>query len=116
MGTLMVATMCALPILLLIIRMVVKARQSKVTSLKEIDPAILKVGGTTKKLTACNDEGVDVIVVGSGLGGLTSASLLSKAGYKVRSLARGQAQTTNLPRQRYASAVPLTRSPSRFTR
>eukprot|EP00620_Florenciella_sp_RCC1587_P016399 CAMPEP_0182572800 /NCGR_PEP_ID=MMETSP1324-20130603/17891_1 /TAXON_ID=236786 /ORGANISM="Florenciella sp., Strain RCC1587" /LENGTH=637 /DNA_ID=CAMNT_0024787809 /DNA_START=175 /DNA_END=2089 /DNA_ORIENTATION=+ len=83
MGTLMVATMCALPILLLIIRMVVKGRQSKVPSLKEIDPAILKVGGTTKKLTACNDEGVDVIVVGSGLGGLTSASLLSKAGYKV---------------------------------
>lgn len=51
---------------------------------RTIDPAILKNGGSAKKLrTFCAEKPVDYIIVGSGLGGLTAASLLSAAGFRV---------------------------------
>ena len=69
------------PLVLWLLRAIIKRRQDKLPSWKEIDPSSLKVGGTQKRLTEAAD--IDVIVIGSGLGGLTSAVLLSKVGYKV---------------------------------
>ena len=56
----------------------------KLPSWRDIDVATLKVGGTKKKLASFTDaDAVDVIVIGSGLGGLATAVILSKVGYKV---------------------------------
>jgi heterodisulfide reductase subunit A-like polyferredoxin len=49
---------------------------------KDIDPAVLKVGGSAKRLKAVADD-TDVIIIGSGLSGLSAASVLAKSGYKV---------------------------------
>ena len=43
---------------------------------------ILKNGYSTKKLEAAGED-FDVIVIGSGIGGLTTAAILSRAGKKV---------------------------------
>ena len=61
---------------------VLKLRRRRAPSWRDIDPAILKVGGTRKRLEAVAEK-TDVVLIGSGLGSLTSAALLSKAGYKV---------------------------------
>mmetsp|Transcript_12679 Transcript_12679/g.37348 ORF Transcript_12679/g.37348 Transcript_12679/m.37348 type:complete len:614 (-) Transcript_12679:89-1930(-) len=50
----------------------------------ELDKAdTIKVGGSPQRLKDFAAKPIDFIIVGSGLGGLTSASLLSKAGYRV---------------------------------
>ena len=49
--------------------------------------AILKNGYTEKKLEALGND-IDAIIVGSGIGGLTTAALLSRAGKKVVVLER----------------------------
>lgn len=49
---------------------------------KSIRDATLKNGYSASKLEALGNE-IDAIVIGSGIGGLTSASLLSRAGKKV---------------------------------
>ena len=71
----------AVPLVLYLGRLLLKRRQSGYPSWKEIDAGELKRGGSAKKLEAAVDA--DVIVIGSGLGGLSSAAVLSKAGYKV---------------------------------
>jgi hypothetical protein len=43
----------------------------------------LKVGGSKKRIEEFASEPIDYIIVGSGLGGLTCASLLAKAGNRV---------------------------------
>lgn len=56
-------------------------RRNKYPRWHEIDLSILKNGASAKKLEAAGVA--DYIVVGSGLAGLTTASLLARAGYKV---------------------------------
>ena len=59
-------------------------RKSRYVAWREIDGEILKRGASAKKLQKFADEGpIDYIVVGSGLGGLTCASLLGQAGFRV---------------------------------
>jgi len=59
-------------------------KRSSYPSWDEIDEnATLKVGGSKKRLEEFASKPIDYIIVGSGLGGLTCASLLSKAGYRV---------------------------------
>jgi len=55
-------------------------RRQRYAHWRDIDPSILKNGASAKKLAACGDA--DYVIVGSGLGGLTSAALLSRAGFK----------------------------------
>lgn len=50
---------------------------------RAIDPAILKNGASAKKLKKFCTEPVDYIIVGSGLGALTTASLLTQHGFRV---------------------------------
>ena len=45
--------------------------------------ATLKETASTSKLERFQDEPIDYIIVGSGLGGLTSAAVLAKGGYRV---------------------------------
>jgi hypothetical protein len=71
----------ALLTLLVVLRRRLHARWAKLPSWKELDTATLKVGGSAKKLEAYKD--VDVVVIGSGVGGLACASILAKGGYKV---------------------------------
>lgn len=55
-------------------------RRQRYAHWRDIDPSILKNGASAKKLAACGDA--DYVIVGSGLGGLTSAALLSRAGFE----------------------------------
>ncbi|KAH8092934.1 all-trans-retinol 13,14-reductase [Aureococcus anophagefferens] len=71
----------ALLTLLVVLRRRLHARWAKLPSWKDLDSATLKVGGSAKKLEAYKD--VDVVVIGSGVGGLACASILAKGGYKV---------------------------------
>ena len=71
----------ALLTLLVVLRRRLHARWAKLPSWKDLDTATLKVGGSAKKLEAYKD--VDVVVIGSGVGGLACASILAKGGYKV---------------------------------
>lgn len=53
------------------------------TKWSSIDSAILKVASSQKELEKESAAGIDVIVIGSGLSGLSCATVLCKAGYKV---------------------------------
>lgn len=65
---------------LLVLRWRLQRYWGSLPSWKQLDGASIKVGGSAKKLAAYAD--VDVVVIGSGLGGLTCASILSKGGYR----------------------------------
>lgn len=60
-----------------------RSARSKCPKWNEIDEKVIKNGASAKKLQAVAEEGVDYIVVGSGLAGMTTASLLAKVGHKV---------------------------------
>ena len=81
--TMLLASLLGAPVILFLLGLVLARRNKSYPSWKDIDAATLKVGGTKKRLEAANEAGVDYVVVGSGLGALTSASMLAKAGYKV---------------------------------
>ena len=54
------------------------------SSVARADPADAPVASSSGSTAADTDEEYDVIVIGSGIGGLSAASLLSKYGYKVK--------------------------------
>ena len=68
-----------LPLFFVAFHMMMRCRWASAPRWSAIDPAILKVGGSGKKLEALK-ESVDIVIIGSGLSGLCSAVVLSKAG------------------------------------
>jgi hypothetical protein len=50
---------------------------------REKRDAVLKNGYSEKKLQACAEGDFDAIVIGSGIGGLTTAAILARAGKRV---------------------------------
>ena len=73
--------------ILFVLRWALVSIRFRVPCWSEIDEACLKRGASKKKLEACSAEGIDVVIIGSGLGGLSTAAVLAKVGYKVCSAA-----------------------------
>lgn len=65
-----------------IVWLAIRPRRKVVPRWRDIDLSTLKVGGTKKTLEAVACD-TDVVVIGSGLGGLACASILAKRGFKV---------------------------------
>jgi all-trans-retinol 13,14-reductase len=77
-GAAVAVVLCSLVALLL------RRARASYPSWDTISDDTLKVGGSKKKLEEFASKGpIDYIIIGSGLGGLTCASLLAKVGYRV---------------------------------